>query len=207
MVKAAFFFVPQAPGYEIVQGALTDVPVLTAEERDALIGAAGALTEVLPPEPVEPVISEIASQGRPGGDYNLRGDVHRLLRQHGWQLARRDVAGEYWRRPGKATGWSASMQNGLFYLISTNAEPFEPERSYWPFSLYALLEHDGDFSARASALRQEGFGLTGVHPDVDLSRLMLPAPSQGMPPEVIHPDPGPIPAELLNPRIDAAAIR
>lgn len=73
MVKAAFFFVPQAPGYEIVQGALTDVPVLTAEERDALIGAAGALTEVLPPEPVEPVISEIASQGRPGGETNCVG--------------------------------------------------------------------------------------------------------------------------------------
>lgn len=192
------FLCAPSPGYELVQESFIEIPILTAEEREVLIEAACFLTEVPPPEPVETIVSLETDQGRPGDDYNRRGDVRALLRQHGWRHARSDGGSEYWRRPGKATGWSASLRNGLFHVFSTNADPFDSERSYRPFSLYALLEHDGDFSAAASALRQEGFGLAGVHPDVDLSGLMRSNPTPGIAPEVVYPDPGPIPDQLLR---------
>ena len=79
------------------------------------------------------------------------------LQRHGWALAK---AGdnEYWRRPGKTSGWSATLKDGVFYVFSSSAAPFEQNRAYSPFSVYAMLEHGGDFAAAASALRGQGFG-------------------------------------------------
>ena len=65
---------------------------------------------------------------------------------------------EYWRRPGKTSGWSATLKEGVFYVFSSSAAPFEQNRAYSPFSVYALLEHNNDFAAAAAALRREGFG-------------------------------------------------
>ncbi|HHH76075.1 MAG TPA: bifunctional DNA primase/polymerase, partial [Phycisphaerae bacterium] len=63
--------------------------------------------------------------GRPGDDFNNRGDVRSLLEQAGWSSA---FGGdnEYWRRPGKDSGWSASLKDRVFYVFSSNAAPFEP---------------------------------------------------------------------------------
>jgi len=96
---------------------------------------------------------------RPGDDFNARGDVRALLTRHGWTLAK-SGANEYWRRPGKDSGWSATLKDRVFYAFSSNATPFEPNQAYSPFSVYALLEHGGDFALAASALRGLGFGST-----------------------------------------------
>jgi hypothetical protein len=69
---------------------------------------------------------------------------------------------EYWRRPGKETGWSATLKGGVFYVHSANAVPFEPNRGYSAFGVYARLEHNGDFAGAAAALRGLGFGESQV---------------------------------------------
>jgi len=80
----------------------------------------------------------------------------------GWHVA-------YWRRPGKTSGWSASLKEGVLFVFSSSATPFEPQQAYSPFSVYALLEHGGDFARAASALRGQGFGGEDTRKDVDLS--------------------------------------
>ncbi len=96
--------------------------------------------------------------GRPGDDFNERGDVRELLRKHDWQLVR-GGDNEQWRRPGKDFGVSATLKDGkLFYVFSSSAGPFAPDRCYNPFAVFAALEHGGDFAAAAKDLRGRGFG-------------------------------------------------
>src|SRR5690606_25763319 len=112
-----------------------------------------------------------AAGGRPGDEFNERGDVREVLLRHGWELVR-GGENEYWRRPGKEQGWSATLRGGVLYVFSSNAAPFEPDRAYAPFTVFALLEHGGDFGAAAAALRTQGFGQDADDGDVDLSHLM-----------------------------------
>src|SRR5262249_51329790 len=50
-------------------------------------------------------------------------------------------------------------------VFSTNAEPFEAERSYSKFEAYALLRHGGDFKGAARELRRQGYGAPGRRAD------------------------------------------
>jgi hypothetical protein len=170
--EGGLFLCAPSPGYELAQGDFTHLPVLTADEREILLSSAWALNEHLPAPESVPVSSPNLS--RPGDDYAARGDVRALLQKHGWTLAK-SGENEYWRRPGKSAGWSATLKNGVFYVFSSNAAPFESEKAYAPFSVYAHLEHNGDFTAAARALRAEGYGgnedqLQGV----DLTKLLGP---------------------------------
>lgn len=66
---------------------------------------------------------------------------------------------EHWCRPGKVSGTSATLKNGVFYVFTSNAAPFEPGEAYSPFAVYTLLRHAGDYSAAATALAQQGYGM------------------------------------------------
>ncbi|HOI54616.1 MAG TPA: AAA family ATPase [Phycisphaerae bacterium] len=171
--EGGLFLCSPTPGYEVVQGSLCDPPVLTGAERDVLLQTAWELNEYVPPVvdcpthsaivdqrggmSVEPCGSRPENADRPGDVFNARGDVRTVLEQHGWVRVKGGV-NEYWRRPGKATGWSATLKDGVFYVFSANAGPFEPNRAYSPFAVYTLLEHGGDWSRAASALRAQGYG-------------------------------------------------
>ena len=75
----------------------------------------------------------------------------------------------HWRRPGKSRGTSATTGlrstegTELFCVFSSNAHPFagpngKPCSSFSKFAAYAVLNHDGDFSAAASELTKQGYG-------------------------------------------------
>ena len=256
--EGGLFLCAPTAGYEITQGDLCDLPVLTEDERDVLLQAAWDLNECsphsaivgqrselsvgqaelsaesshnggCPPEsghmcdcpsdnghgrPMSVDISHIcgisaddADNGslsgdpshsrpmsadnadRPGDDFNARGDVRAVLRQHGWvRLTDRQGAGgnEYWRRPGKDSregGWSATLkecsEGRVFYVFRSNAAPFEPQTGYLPFAVYTLLEHGGDFEQAARSLRTMGFGgdcSTDNADGVDISAIVRQGP-------------------------------
>jgi hypothetical protein len=168
--EGGVFLCAPTAGYEVVQGDLASLPLLSATERDVLLQAAWELNEYLPPPDGAPAPSTGPSEGgRPGDEFNARGDVRDVLRRHGWTLVR-EGENEYWCRPGKERGWSATLRDRAFYCFSTNAPPLEANRAYSPFGLYALLEHGGDYGAAASDLRTQGYGsLAGPVEGVDLS--------------------------------------
>ncbi|MFB3894534.1 MAG: bifunctional DNA primase/polymerase [Phycisphaerae bacterium] len=136
--------------------------------------------------------------GRPGDDFNIRGDVRAILVNAGWVLAK-PGENEYWRRPGKTNGWSATLKDRVFYVFSANANPFEPGKAYSPFGVYTLLEHRGDYTAAASALRILGFGQdVPIADGVDISGIIAQATPAADPPAPRVDDPGPVPVELLR---------
>jgi hypothetical protein len=204
--EGGLFLCAPTAGYDAIQGDLCSLPVLTADERDVLLGCAWALDES--PRPQRPVlgegvssvpsVSEHASGVRPGDDFNARGDVREILQSHGWRRVRAGQ-NEHWCRPGKEHGTSATLRDGVFYVFSSNARPFEPHRAYAPFAVYAMLEHGGDFAAAASALRDRGYGSElGESDDVDLSAFAGATPTDEESAEPAFPHPGPFPPHLLG---------
>jgi len=196
--EGGLFLCHPTPGYVLEWGRFDNLPVVTEDHRNILIEAARLLNEAVPP--MEPVARLGEMSGRPGDDFNQRGDVRALLERHGWTCVR-GGDNECWRRPGKDRGWSATLRDRVFYVFSSNAVPFEQNRAYSPFAVYALLDHQGDYTRAASALRDEGFGqddLVGGEGGADISALVanLVAPPADRGPTV--PDPGPIPAHLFR---------
>jgi hypothetical protein len=196
--EGGLFLCHPTPGYALERGTFECLPILTEAERKMLIEAAWALNEAIPP--VETSFGPTEMCGRPGDEFNERGDVRALLVRHGWQCVM-GGENERWRRPGKDQGWSATLKDRVFYVFSSNAAPFEPNHPYAPFAVYALLEHHGDFALAASSLRDEGFGsdpAAGGTGGVDISALLakLVAPVSDHGPVV--PDPGPFPEQLFH---------
>jgi hypothetical protein len=190
--EGGIFLCDPTPGYELVQGRLDSLPVLTEEQRFVLLDVAWSLNEL--PRHVEPASTPAGSyepNGRPGDDFNERGDVRALLRKHGWTLVK-GGDNEYWRRPGKSAGTSATLKDGVLYVFSSNAAPFEPNQAYSPFRVFTLLEHRGDYSDAASALRAAGFG------DPSPSQPITETPQESPPTGNTQPDPGPFPEHLLD---------
>ncbi|MBA3935853.1 MAG: AAA family ATPase [Planctomycetes bacterium] len=169
--EGGLFLCAPSTGYQLMQGEFTALPVLTAAERDVLLRCAWAINAILP-EPVDPQPGVVVDGERPGDDFNRRADFGALLQHHGWSLAH-DGANQHWCRPGKMNSTSATLKDGVLYVFSSNAAPFEPSRAYSPFAAYALLEHHGDFQAAATELRRSGYG-AAPQPvgDVDLSGLL-----------------------------------
>jgi hypothetical protein len=207
--EGGLFLCTPTAGYEAVQGDLKSPPLLTEAERDALLAAAWELNEYVP-EPVgetrrtegrqavTPVPQGMVQGERPGDDFNARGDVRAVLERAGWARVR-EGENEYWRRPGKISGWSATLKARVFYVFSANAAPFEANRAYAPFTVYTLLTHGGDFERAACELRREGFGDAGPSMGgADISALVAACrpPAAARAPEV--PDPGPMPDGLLR---------
>ncbi len=220
--EGGLFLCAPTPGYELIQGDLANPPVLTVAERDVLLRGAWELNEYLPPVVDGPSDNGVVGQtsrlsvghcdcpsenaNRPGDDFNHRGDVRAVLEQFGW-VRTKGGDNEYWRRPGKDSGTSATLKERVFYVFSSNAAPFEPNRGYSPFAVYALLDNGGDFEQAARSLRQLGYGgdcSTHDATGADISGIMATvgecaanyAHNGDSPPEIT--DPGPMSAEMLR---------
>jgi hypothetical protein len=188
------------------QGDFTCLPVLTAEQREILLEAAWSFHELVPdPEPC-PQSGGGDVGNRPGDDFNARGDIRPVLRRHGWELAR-PGENEYWRRPGKTQGWSATLKGGVFYVFSSNAAPFAPQRAYSPFSAYTQLEHGGDYSRAASALFQLGYGSRAPESCGDRPHFGIPRTSQQPADLGGSPTPGPQFRSVLELATDFPSLR
>jgi putative DNA primase/helicase len=172
--EGGYCLVPPSPGrchpsnrrYRLMDGSppLTQVPIITPEERSILLEEARKFNRWTEPERafVGPVSQVKRSDGnRPGDDFERRATWTEILEPHGWVLVRRRGEIEDWRRPGKDYGLSGTVNyagSGLFYAFSTNAYPFEEGRGYSKFHAYALLNHNGDFSKAAQDLKDKGYG-------------------------------------------------
>lgn len=148
--------------YSILQGSFQRLPYLTKEERDIIISVCLSFNQIEKETNLtksKEYLDEI-KKDRPGDVFNEQGDIRPILERHGWRLVHSSGQKEFWQRPGKSgRSWSATFNfiPNKFYVFSSNAYPFEPDRSYDKFSVYALLEHNGDFSRAARALMELGY--------------------------------------------------
>lgn len=183
--EGGLFLCAPSRDYTLIQGDYAQLPVLTAKERDTILQAAYDMDE-RPNHSKTPANVTPAAPGQnttytafgnssfeilPGEDYNAKADSRDLLIRHGWQsMGVQPDGSEYFRRPDKITGGhSASYKDKVLYVFSSNAYPFEAQKGYSPFHVYALLEHKGDFTEAAATLIEKGYGKEVKLPEVDLS--------------------------------------
>lgn len=97
-----------------------------------------------------------------------------LLRSKGWVCTSGDgeADGSAWRHPEASGDVSATIRHGTLFVYSTST-PFEPTEpgspnGYTPFRAYAVLEHDGNLEAAASAARKVWQGINRAQrvPDI-----------------------------------------
>ncbi len=161
-------------------GGANTTPTLTADEREqfhTLLGtldrrpqrsdttAAGkpALTGLLAQLENAHTPQALADLGgsTPGDDFETKTTWKDLLEPAGWTIAFQRGRTTYWTRPGKNAGISATTGNAddrdrlYVFSSSTDFPTFEPITK---FSAYALLEHGGNHSEAARALRSDGYG-------------------------------------------------
>ena len=154
---------PSGKPYLIRSGGVGSIATLNEAERDALWSLARSLTELerQPPrdETPKPDTKWIT---RPGDDFNARAEWREILEPHGWEPVKEQGEATLWRRPGGYDGgWGASTNHDghdLLHVWTTAAPPFQPDKSYTKFTVYALLDHQGDFKAAAAGLEAEGYG-------------------------------------------------
>lgn len=192
--EGGLFLCAPTPGYSLEQGSLENLPTITASEREQLLEAAWSLNQHQVPPVGEVASASVDGSLRPGDDFNQRGEVRELLIRHGWRLVKPGV-NEYWSRPGKTQGWSATLKDRVLFVFSANAAPFEPNRAYAPFAVYAMLEHGGDFQEAALALRSLGFG-DSLHQHLVTTGFESAEPPPIQEPAIV--DPGPIPEHLFR---------
>ena len=147
-------------GYALVQGDLRSLPTISAVEREVLISSAVAMDEshdrkVVGHRAAGPRSS--TGEVRSGDDFNERGDVAGVLEDHGWHLVH-DGENQYWARPGGSMKVHATLKDRVFFVFSTNAQPFEANTAYSPFAVYTLLNHHGDFKMAARTLGDSEYG-------------------------------------------------
>jgi hypothetical protein len=147
---------PDGGAWELIAGGFASIAHITDDERDQLWRVAKALDQV-PPPPPRP--RQRTGEDRPGDRYDAAPDVQErtidLLKRHGWTLVYEKGDRAFLRRPGKDMGISATVGfagPGVLHVFSTSVPQFESKRSIAPFSVFAKLEHDDDFSAAAKSL-------------------------------------------------------
>ena len=109
----------------------------------------------------------------PSSRYNATTNWHDLLTQDGWNHAYSDAGTDYYTRPGKTRGISASVNhngNDALIVFSTNAPV--PEGGYSRFGYYAQTRHGGDWKkATAEYLGRNPTPVTST-PDELLNQLV-----------------------------------
>lgn len=152
--------------YVLRTGGFDRIARITAEEREALFELARAFDES-EKQPyggrndAEYYENNYSDQERPGDAYNASGPPWADI-LNGWSLVYQRGETQFWRRPGKPIGISATI-NGpgvgpdRLYVFTTSTD-FEANRSYTKFQAYTVIEHQGDFRAAAKALARQGYG-------------------------------------------------
>lgn len=150
--SGGYFLIAPSEGYEIVSGSIGNIPTISPDERDELFSVARSF-DTRSREKLVYGTSEL-----PGDDFDSKADVPELLRSCGWT----HVGGNYWRRPGKSRGISATWNRipNRFFVFSSSTD-FEPNVAYKPWHVYAVLKCGGDFRRAAAELSRSGYGRHG----------------------------------------------
>lgn len=152
---------PSGRSWQTIIGTPGMVPTLSAEEVEVLHSCArmfDSMPERLPSPPkLEP---RKEGEKTPGDDYSERTSWADILEPAGWKFVYSRGEVDYWRRPDKAHGISASTnyEGSDTFWAFTSSTTFEENRSYTKFGAYAHLYHNGDMSAAARELRAKNFG-------------------------------------------------
>ena len=172
-------------GYELVQGDFLHLPAISPFEQEILIGCAKDLDRGKSAADgnarAASVPSPASAADLPRAPYREtsvvdRAELERALTDAGWKKVR-DGDEQHWERPGKdERATSATFNGDVFYVFSSNAAPFEPNKGYSVRSALMLLRPG--WTAAPRAVRGECAAQSAAAED--------------------RADPGPLPEALLS---------
>ena len=105
-------------------------------------------------EPDDEVLKVLDEVARALRENNERANWADILEPHGWTWVKRIGEEDFWRRPGKDVGISATTNyegSDCLYVFSTST-PFEARVGVSKFTAKTILEHQGNFSASQNGL-------------------------------------------------------
>lgn len=172
--KGGALFVNPSPGYKVQRGKITELPLLTDEERNVLISFAKSFDEVKE----ETVHREYSEGDTPWDAFNEATDVQDMIEAMGWTYTRTRGKYAHYTKPGGTKGETHAtvhLEHNYFYPWTTDV-PYEPEKGYSPYHLLTVTEYNGDFKASAKALAGQGFGKAPEQvkieePDLDIKKI------------------------------------
>lgn len=151
------------PGYDLIQGEFSEIPTISAEERDFIHAICRSFNQV---QSATTANGNAQSQhSRPDAPWN---EFNRL-NDYRWMLAKLEANGfkfveetrEYLLilRDGSSARTSGKIfkQTNILYLFSTSTQ-FEAEKSYTAFDVLCKLDYNNDKKSCAEALAKEGIG-------------------------------------------------
>lgn len=149
--EGGYVVISPTPDYKVLRNGLTQLATITEEERDYLISYAKQFNRNQ--KPIETDID--ADTGYDHTDpiswfnWNKASYAKRLLEEKGWVKIQDKDDIEYWRRPGKTEGTSASWgkKHNALYCFSTSVEYFKPECYYTPFQILVRLRFQNNYYA------------------------------------------------------------
>lgn len=157
-------------GYTVIQGDITKLPLLTAEERDFIWMIGRSFNQYDEEAQVFNAKAWAPTENgkRPGDVYNAQTDpiaLLNLLEAHGFRRLKQLGDSIFLGRPGarNANKHDAKVNTRLncFVNFSSSVPDFTPMKGYSPFYVYAYLEHSGNFGEATRALAGRGY----EHPD------------------------------------------
>lgn len=148
-------------GYKFKYGNFFNVQTITVEERDILINVAYSFNEVLK-EPVKhkEMPTKTYKGLSPSEDYDQRGNVLDVLRNHGWTEVGRKGSKILFKRPGDTKAdhsGNFDLEKNWFSVFSTSTQ-FNAQTPYLPYAVFCILECDGDFTKVPARLKELNYG-------------------------------------------------
>jgi hypothetical protein len=163
---------PTGKPYTFEEGfGITDI--LPADAPDWLIKRLTAEPKIDRTRPADGDIF-LTDPNSPSARYNNTTNWQTILTQDGWTYVYQGTDGtEYWRRPGKTTGISASLNhNGNDALIVFSSNAPVPEGGYSRFGYHAQRHHQGSWKQAAAQYMNLNPTITTSTPDELLSQIV-----------------------------------
>ena len=162
--EGGFIVCAPTEGYEVLEGSLTEIGFISAEDKEQLFEACRSLNEVFAEvkPPYSKTFNSQLSGLPPWDDYNQRADIPAFLLSHGWSYLKAVGENVHLTRPGKKGTTSGTYHAGLnlFRCFTTSSE-LDADKSYSPAALFTFLECNGDFTQAAKKLYDLGYGERG----------------------------------------------
>ena len=145
---------PSKGGYEVVN----DVPIaeIPTEVMQYVLEALKPEKEVDEIKPYKPQSYHLTGDAKPGDIFNALATWSEILIPLGWKPLGhiKENGVQYWRRPGKNEGISASTNWGGHDLLIpfTTSTDLDARKGYTKFKALTFLKYNGDYHACAKGL-------------------------------------------------------
>jgi hypothetical protein len=157
--EGGYILSPPSMGYSLHNS--NPIPVITWEERSAIIALCQTYNEIVreAPKPKVNKSQESIYDENPFEHYNNETDPSQLLGLFGWKFSHENQHFIWYTRPDKDKGVSASWnKDKRIFFIFTSSTELQANRGYHPATILAELKFDGDKSKTYYYLTQNGYG-------------------------------------------------